>query len=386
MKRKIISLVLAACMLTSLLSGCAESSATDTTEAEETISTETEVPETTVPETEPETTAATEAATEPATEPMAADPVLPEYSFALTDNSITLTEKGQTLELYCGDIPLNEISWLSADESIALFSQGKVVAVNEGVTVVYAKYREEIIFCEVVCDVDPDAPAPYIDRNLLAAPRLAPPYVEDMEDTTFFDDAVFIGDSVSYVLQQWSLQNGAFGGAVFLARSSLGLQNSIDGRLQLSYRGVSYSPEDAVAAVGAKKLFVMLGMNDIALYGVDGVMERWGIFLGRILEKSPDIEIYIQSCTPIHRDREYSKLNNDVMDEYNAALEKYCQEKGYHFVNVSQYFKDYYNSLASVYSSDMYVHFTYEGAAVWEQALKAYAAEQMQLEMEEEET
>ena len=377
MKQRFFAMFLCMCILLSILSGCAETpvetTAPQPSETEAVTCPVTQPAQETVDQSQPTEPSVTEVPTEPeevkSTEP--------EYSFVLTDNSVVLTEKGQRLNLYCGDVPLNEISWMSADESIALFSQGQVVAMDKGITVVYAKYRDEIIFCEVECDVNLEDPAPYVDPKLLQAPRMGIPYVENPEDTSFFDNAVFIGDSVSYVLQQWSLKHaGNFGDAVFLCRSSLGLQNTIDGRLQLSYQGISYSPEDAVAAVGAEKLFVMLGFNDLALFGLEGTMERWGIFLGRILEKNPDIQIYIQSCTPLHRDGEYDKLNNDLVDAYNQALKDYCAENGYHFVNIAPYFMDYRNSLVGTYCTDNFMHITYDGAVVWEYALKAYAASQ----------
>lgn len=381
MHKKVTAFVLFFSVFLSLFSGCADSSVPDPSE---TITPASSVMESSIPETEytvPETTVATESMTEPVTESEHEDSQ-PEYAFLLTDNTVTLNEKGQTMNLYCGDVPLLDISWMSADESIALFSQGTVVAVDQGVTVVYAKYRDQIIFCEVVCDVDPDAPKPYISRDYLDAPRLGSPYVENPEDTTFFDDAVFIGDSVSYVLQQWNLKNHLFGDALFLTRSSLGLQNSIDGRIQLNYQGKSYSPEDAVALVAPGKLFVMLGFNDLAVYGIDGTLERWEIFIDRIVEKSPDVKIYIQSCTPMHRHSEYGKLNNTIIDEYNAALKNFCLERGYHFVNIAPYFKDFNNSLVPAFCSDAFVHITYDGAERWVNVLKAYGEEQLRLETE----
>lgn len=376
MRKRLLTGALALSLLLAVLSGCSGEApqTTPTTVPQTTAEPTTEPAPVTQPTTEPQPeTQPTEATVPPETEP--------DYVFSLSEESVVLTEKGQSMTLYCGDVAINEISWFSEDESIALFSQGVVVALNAGETVVYAEYRGTVISCNVVCDVDPEAPAPYVDPALLQSPRLGIPYVEDPSDTSFFDDAAFIGDSVSYVLQQWNLKHGNFGNAVFLARSSLGLQNTIDGRLTLNYQGVSYSPEDALAAAGAKKLFVMLGFNDLNLFGIDGTLERWDIFLERIIEKNPDIQIYIQSCTPVHKDGQAGALNNENIDAYNEALKNYCQEHGYHFVDVASYMKDYRNSLVPAFCSDGKMHITYDGAVVWEYVLKAYA-EQQRLDME----
>lgn len=374
-KRRML-LNLAVCLLAVLLCGC-ETGTEQAQQIAETTQTQTvetapmEVP--TEISTEPPTQAPTEMPTEPPTEA----PSEPELKLELTDAELVLTEKGQTFQLYCGEVEFEKVSWFSDDEEIALFSQGVVVAINQGTTTVHATYGTQKVSCQVTCDVDPEARKPWISGDLLHAPRLAPPVVENEDVLDFFADAAFVGDSVSYVLQQWHYKTGAMGDATFLTRSSLGLQNSIDGRLKLFYQGKELTPEDAVAAVGVNKVFLMFGFNDLGLFGIEGTLERWEIFVDRILEKNPHVTIYIQSCTPIHHAGEYAGYDNTLFDEYNLALEAFCQEKGYHYVNIAPYFKDFTNAMATKYSSDQFVHMTYEGTAVWVEVLKAYAAEQM---------
>ena len=181
MKHRFIALVLGVCLVLSIFSGCVGAPA-QTTVPTAPESTESTIIPTELPE---QTQASTEVTEVPVTEAhVDTDETeeAPEYNFVLSDNSVVLTEKGQRLNLYCGDVPVNEISWMSADESIALFSQGIVVALDKGVTVVYAKYRDNIIFCEVVCDVNPEDPSPYVDPKLLDAPRMGIPYVENPDD------------------------------------------------------------------------------------------------------------------------------------------------------------------------------------------------------------
>ena len=368
MVRHATGMILVICILLSLLCGCASVNTPDETQPETSVATESP--------SEASTEAPTEAPTEPETEPTTQPPTEPPADISLSRKTLILTQKGQTKEIYCGEVPLEELSWFSEDESIAIFSQGTVIAINEGSTRVYAQYMDQTVSCDVFCVVDPEAHLPGLPDSLIHAPRLGAPVV-DMEDTSFFDDAAFIGDSVSYVLQQWHNQNGAFGDAVFLVRSSMGLQNMLDGRMKLFFRGREYSPDEALAVAGVSKVFIMFGFNDLGLYGIEGTIDRWEQFTDRILQNCPEIQIYIQSCTPIHHAGEYPGYDNELFDAYNVALEAFCREKGYHFVNIAPYFKDFTNSMPTAYSSDCFVHMTYEGTAVWERVLKAYAAEQI---------
>lgn len=308
----------------------------------------------------------------PTPEPTPEPTIDPNDKLELSKTELVFTEKSQMEEIYCGTVPMENISWTSDDESIAIFSQGTVIAINAGTTTVYAQYKDQLLSCKVDCQVDPDAPAHSLPYELIYAPRLAPPMV-DLEEKSFFSDAAFIGDSVSYVLQRWHEKTACFGDAVFLVRSSMGLQNTIDGRFKLYYQGEELSVEDAVEKSGVNKVFVMLGMNDIALFGIDGTIERWEIFTDRIVEKSPDVDLYIQSCTAINHRGAYPGYDNDLFDQYNDALEQFCLEKGYTFVDIAPYFKDYTNGLPNKYSSDGFVHISYDGAAAWERVLKAYA-------------
>ena len=126
--------------------------------------------------------------------------------------------------------------------------------------------------------------------------------------------------------------------------------------------------EDGVKAMGAKKVFLMLGMNDVGLYGVEDSVTNLNTLIQRILEKSPDAEIYIQSATPILAGRERKTLNNENLDKYNAALKELAREKGYHFADVASVMKVEDGSLNPDYCSDpedMGIHFTDAGAKVW---------------------
>ena len=199
----------------------------------------------------------------------------------------------------------------------------------------------------------------------------------DSADWSWFDDAVFIGDSVSFGLQNYVIAQrkndpGFFGGAQFLTSLSLGSGNALwevsDQSVHPTYRGEKMRLEQSVPLTGAKKVYMMLGINDIAVYGIDGAVKNYGKLMDLILENAPYVEFYIQSATPICRSGEVGSLTNENLVRYNAALEQLCQERSIHFVDVAQALRDANGYLPREYCSDpddMGIHVTGLACQVW---------------------
>lgn len=213
------------------------------------------------------------------------------------------------------------------------------------------------------------------EKDALMQPVMTPPELTD-EPCDFFDDAAILGDSISYSLMVYNTKHGYLGSPLFLVRGSLGVHNTQNKMMEVFYQGKSMTPWDALAASGVKKVFLMLGMNDIGYYGVEDTMQQWETFLAHIREVCPEIEVYIQSQTPVWTRGQKGLLTNENIDLYNTQLEEFAEENGCHFVNIAPYFKDHTNGLAEPYSGDKYVHMSDEGNLLWCKVLRAYAAEQ----------
>lgn len=208
-------------------------------------------------------------------------------------------------------------------------------------------------------------------------------------EDSYFDDAVFIGDSVSLKLNRYASEqrksNANFmGKAQFLTAGSMGSGNALqpvsDEPIHPMYNGEKLSLADSVAKSGAKKVYIMLGMNDLAPYGVDGAVENMQKLITTILEKTPDAKIYIQSATPLVKAKNISthKLNNTNMAAYNEKLAALCAEQGYYFVDVASVVSDSEGNLIQSYCSDpdnMGIHFTDEGCQVWVDYLYTHTAQ-----------
>lgn len=205
----------------------------------------------------------------------------------------------------------------------------------------------------------------------------------DAVDLSYFDDAVFIGDSVSLMLQYYCASTKALGNAQFLCAGSLSPANALwnvsSQSVHPSYQGKKMLVEDGVAACGAKKVYIMLGINSLR-GGVDSTSQDLVTLIDRILAKSPDVSILVESVTPMAASSTIitDSLNNTKIQQYNDKMKSICEERGWYFINVAEALRDKDGYLPAAYCGDnnsMGIHFTYDGCKVWVDYLKTHAPE-----------
>ena len=196
-------------------------------------------------------------------------------------------------------------------------------------------------------------------------------------DTSWFNDAEFIGDSVTLKLSYYA-ENGSLGDAAFLCAGSLGYNNSLmdideEGNVHPVYNGTQYTVFDGTKTIAPKKLIIMLGMNDIGLYGVDGAIDGMKKVTDRLAEENPDTKIYIQSVTPMLENMQLTDLNNTTIKEFDEKLKTVCEEKGFKYLDVYSAVDDGSGNLVPEYCGDpeeMGLHFSDEGCEKWVEYLK----------------
>lgn len=217
---------------------------------------------------------------------------------------------------------------------------------------------------------------------------------------SYFDDAVFVGDSISlklknYVNKQRRRTPDFFGNAAFLTVGGLGSGNVqlpiSPGSLHPSYNGEKMMLEDSVAATGAKKMYIMFGMNDIVPYGVEGAIENLETLIDKILEKSPDLTVAVESVTPILTDRQQRNLNNTSITEYNGLLQDLCARRGFEYLDIASQLMDSDGGLVYEYCGDapgLGMHLSDAGCVPWIDYLRSHpitAVEEPEEEEPEEE-
>ncbi len=198
----------------------------------------------------------------------------------------------------------------------------------------------------------------------------------------WFDNAVFVGDSVTLKLDYYCEEHPeALGKASFYCAGSLGYTNALwaidaPDAVHPFYEGATHLVEDCVEITGKKNVFIMLGMNDIGLYGTDGAMNSCKQIVSKILAKSPDAHIYLQSVTPMIESAQMESFNNTLVKEFNGKLKAFCDEKGYRYLDVYSALADEKGNLPKELCSDpdnMGLHFNDTSCQMWVDYLKKNA-------------
>lgn len=227
----------------------------------------------------------------------------------------------------------------------------------------------------------PDRPSPTPPPTELPTPAHSPYYldgqIEEGEpvEASYFDDAVFIGDSITQMLRQYAAATGDLGQAQFLCSGSFSARNALmpvsGDSVHPAYNGVKMLLEESVPLTKAKKVYIMLGMNDIAREGgKEQALTAFEQMCDVILDNAPDVTLYVQSVTPRANmgDTALGDLNNENISAYNEMLCDLCQQRGWYFINIAEAMFDESGYLNKDFCGDpqaLGMHFNTSGCRKW---------------------
>lgn len=200
----------------------------------------------------------------------------------------------------------------------------------------------------------------------------------------YYDDVLFIGDSITmslmdYVLWQRSLRADTLGDARFLCSTGLGVGNALwqvsESSSHPLYEGAAITLEDAVAKIGASTVILMLGVNDIPNYTLEAYIQNLKVLVFLIREQSPNVNIVFQSILPRIAEGT-QELSNQRIFEFNLALDRFCLQYGFEYLDVASAMRDENGDLPFDLCSDpttMGIHINDAGCQIWVDYLLTHA-------------
>lgn len=320
-----------------------------------------------------EETKASEVQTEPMIEETeAAAKIALEGKLFLKASSVALSIVGETDDIYLGTLPREAVTWESDDETVVTFDNGVLQAVGVGNTTVRAIYGDQTVECAASCLARTEEELLTLDKEILQSPKRLPPEVDMDAPCEDFTESAIIGDSITYFLFQWESKYDYLGEVTFLCRGGVSLNGFVLRSKNIYYRGKEVNLEDGIAQSGVKRIYVMLGQNDISSKARVKVMDNWVILLERIREKSPDVEICIQSCIPQLSEETRTNEKNETIFAYNETLRQFAKENNCKFLDLEYYIRDHQGKMPYIYSQGDY-HMNEAGCYAWMKILRYYA-------------
>ena len=198
------------------------------------------------------------------------------------------------------------------------------------------------------------------------------------ELAAYYGSSVFIGDSIMVGFRNYCAKQKTFAHNIqFLAAGNYSVFNALKpvtaNSVHPMYRGKKYQVWNAIPLIGSQRVFLLLGMNDLSILGLEGARDQYKLLIDKILEVSPNVEIHLISVTYTLPNLGQKTLNNENIAQYNLLLQKMATENGWGYIDLATPISDGNGNLAAECCSDGYVHLTKTAYGLWENALVDYA-------------
>ena len=189
------------------------------------------------------------------------------------------------------------------------------------------------------------------------------PYIK--VDKSYFDDALFIGDSRVEGLALYSgLDNAQF--AYMEGLTTFGLMSE-----KIARNGTA-TLTDLLSSQTFKKIYIMLGINE-AGYATDSYVSTYMDAISQIQALQPDAVIFMMGC--MHVSSDYSDthdiVNNDNIDEKNGAIAAYADGIKLFYLDMNTVVDDGKGGLIKDYTWDD-IHLQAQYYSVWEDYLYSH--------------
>jgi len=190
----------------------------------------------------------------------------------------------------------------------------------------------------------------------------------DPVDISYFDNAIFFGDSVSAGIIAYQVVNNASS----LVAIGACPQTALDGLYITTPHGPMTLLEAALEKGEKSTVYIMLGSSGLHLE-TDDFISGYQAFISAVRAQYPSAVIYIKSMTPAaaHVGEHHPGVSNQRIIELNAAIAEMARRNNLPFLNIFEAFADEDGYLPANASRDG-LHLSAESHFIWLDYLKAH--------------
>ncbi|MBQ8961357.1 MAG: hypothetical protein IJ071_09135 [Ruminococcus sp.] len=160
-------------------------------------------------------------------------------------------------------------------------------------------------------------------------------------DASYFDDALFIGDSRTVGIQEYgTLKNADYFCDVGLSASQID-EAEIGGR----------TFDQVIDDKQYGKIYVMLGVNEVG-NDYEFTVTKFRALIEKLKVHQPDAVIYIQGNLHVSASAETNIINNAAIDYLNSRFAQLADYKKVFYIDVNPLYDDEYGYFNAAYTDD----------------------------------
>lgn len=153
----------------------------------------------------------------------------------------------------------------------------------------------------------------------------------------YFDDAAFVGDSITEGIKLYEIMSNA----TVVAARGINLDTVFTDD-QIRTAGGNTTVMGALEAAAPKKIYIMFGANGVGWFTEQHFTDTYTKFVQAVKEQHPDSEIFLQSILPVTQEFDDSRedISNAKINAYNDLVVAIAEKEQVHYLDVASAFKD----------------------------------------------
>lgn len=153
----------------------------------------------------------------------------------------------------------------------------------------------------------------------------------------YFDDAAFVGDSITEGIKLYDVMSNA----TVVAARGINLDTVFSDDQIRTAAGYT-TALGALQEANPQKIYIMFGANGVGWFTEEHFTEAYTSFVQSVKEQHPDSQIFLQSILPVTQefDNEREDISNEKIDRYNELVVEIAENEGVYYLDVASVFKD----------------------------------------------
>ena len=196
-------------------------------------------------------------------------------------------------------------------------------------------------------------------------------YPYETVDDSYFQDALFLGDSRTIGLQDYS----GLATPTYLAKTGLNIYQLLDDPFVTEPKtGEMVNVTYMLKHYHYKKVYIMIGINELGTGNTGTFQKAYASVLSKIIKWQPEAIIYVQGIIAVSakKNAEDAIINNLNINDKNVAISQLADGKKIFYLDINPLLTDKKGNLKADYTFDE-VHLYAQYYVMWKDFLKEHA-------------